>query len=84
MKEFIKKNLRYIVGSFSLLFGLVFMLIPFIPLGYIMLAVGAFLLAPVIPFLRKLVKYIERKDKSNRVKKIREKVNIFFKKWQKK
>ncbi len=84
MKEFFKKNLRYIIGGIVLLLGAVFMFVPFIPLGYIFLAIGAFLLAPAIPFMRKLVKYIEEKDKSNRIKKVEKKVNSFFKRWQKK
>ena len=78
IKKFFKKNLRYIVGGLVLLFGAVFMFIPFIPLGYILLAAGAFLLAPTVPFLRKVLKYIEKKDKKNRVKKLEDKIRKFF------
>jgi uncharacterized membrane protein len=77
-KEFFQKNLRYIVGGFLLLLGAVFMLIPFIPLGYVFLAVGAFLLTPVIPFLNKVVKYFEKKDDSGKIKEVEEKVDEVF------
>jgi putative Mn2+ efflux pump MntP len=79
LKKFVKNNLRYIAGALIILLGLVFMMIPFIPLGYILLAVGAFLYTPLIPPLKKFVKFLEKKDDSNKVEKAEEKVDEFFK-----
>jgi uncharacterized membrane protein len=74
----LRKNLRYVFGFVALVAGTAFMFIPFIPLGYMLLAVGAFLLYPLVPVLRRLVEYFEKKDKSNTVRKIENKVNNFF------
>jgi len=80
LKKKLKKNLRYLIGGVIFFLGAVFMFVPFIPLGYLFLAIGAFLLSPVIPALRKLVKFIEKKDKSNRIKRAEEKVDQYMKK----
>lgn len=75
MKEKTDRNIeepRYIrpvAGALILLAGLVFMLIPFIPLGYIMLLGGLFLLAPYIPGAKKIINTLKKKDKQNRVDK---------------
>lgn len=78
MRQFIRKHLRSIIGIVVLLFGIVFMFIPFIPLGYILLAVGAYLLAPWLPFMRKLLRYLKKKDKRDRIEKTEEKVDEVF------
>ncbi|MFB6319919.1 hypothetical protein [Saccharicrinis sp. FJH54] len=71
-------NKRYILGSIILLAGIVFMFIPFIPLGYILLAVGCFLLYPAVPPLKKLLDYLKRKDNSDRIEKAQKKTNEFL------
>ncbi len=61
------KNIRPVLGGLCILFGMIFMLVPFIPLGYILLFGGIFLLAPYIPVVDKLLKKIKNKDDKNRV-----------------
>ena len=52
------------------------MLIPFIPLGYIMIFGGLFLLASRLPFLRKWVKKLKNKDKKGRVEKLEKNIEV--------
>jgi|GEM_PF-2526735 len=61
------KYVRPVIGSLCILFGIVFMAVPFIPLGYILLFGGLFLLTPYIPGADKLLNKIKSKDKKNRV-----------------
>lgn len=51
------------------------MIVPFIPLGYIFLFAGLFLLAYRIPFLEKYLDKIRKKDKKGRVEKVEKKIN---------
>jgi UPF0716 family protein affecting phage T7 exclusion len=76
----IRKHLRFISGIVALIIGAVSMFLPFLPLGYIMLFVGAFLLAPKIPFLRKFMKWIKKKDNSGKLEKAEDKVEDVFEK----
>jgi uncharacterized membrane protein HdeD (DUF308 family) len=70
-----RKIIRLILGSFLILLGAVFLVIPFIPLGYLFLIMGLFFLSPVIPWFRKLLEKADRKDKKGRVMKVRNKSN---------
>lgn len=64
-----KKYIRLVAGIIVLVLGVVFMLIPFIPLGYIFVFAGLLLLANYVPFLRKVVAKIKKKDKKGIVDK---------------
>lgn len=79
IKNKARENVRYIIGGIIFFFGAIFMFVPFIPLGYAFLGIGAFLLSPAVPALRRLVNYIERKDKSNKIKKMEEKTDHLIK-----
>ncbi|HTO34827.1 MAG TPA: hypothetical protein VFC92_02895 [Bacteroidales bacterium] len=70
-----KKYIRLVAGILILLLGGVFMLIPFIPLGYVLVFAGLFLLAQYVPFLRKLVDKLKKKDKKGRIEKVEKKIN---------
>jgi len=70
-----KKYFRLIAGIIILVLGIVFMLFPFIPLGYLFVIAGVLLLAYEIPFLQKPLNKIKRKDKKGRVQKVEEKIN---------
>ena len=80
LKKKLRKDLRYLIGGVIFFLGTVFMFVPFIPLGYLFLAIGAFLLSPVIPAFRKPVKFTEKKDKSNRIKRAEEKADQYIRK----
>ncbi len=79
-----KKYLRPVVGGIILLLGAVFMLVPFIPLGYIFLFGGLFLLSTDIPIFRKWLNKAKSKDKKNRIEKVEETVDEKEEKWSKK
>ncbi|KOH42738.1 hypothetical protein [Sunxiuqinia dokdonensis] len=78
-KNKIKANIRYLIGGLVFLLGILFMFVPFIPLGYVCLGIGAFLLSPAIPALKRLIKFVEKKDPTNKVKKMEEKTDEFIK-----
>jgi uncharacterized membrane protein YbaN (DUF454 family) len=65
-----KKYIRPVVGGIILLLGAVFMIVPFIPLGYIFLFGGLFLLSTEIPVFRKWLEKAKSKDKKNRIEKV--------------
>ncbi len=69
------KYIRWVIGIIILLFGAVFMVVPFIPLGYIFLFAGLFILAYDIPFLKKYIDKLKKKDKKGRLDKVEEKIN---------
>lgn len=68
------KYIRPVVGFIVFILGAIFMFFPFIPLGYLFLAAGLFLMAYEIPFLRKLIDKLKRRDKKDRIEKVEEKV----------
>lgn len=70
-----KKYIRLVAGLILLILGAVFMLIPFIPLGYALLIASLFLLASYIPPLNKLIEKIRSKDDKGRVVKVEKKIN---------
>jgi len=72
------KTIRLVAAIVSLVLGAVFMLVPFIPLGYILLFAGLYLLIPFIPKLNKLNEKIKKKDKSDRLDKTEDKVDTYF------
>ena len=65
-----KKYIRPVAGIIFLMLGSVFMLLPFIPLGYIMIFGGLFLFSAELPFLQKWLNKIRHKDKKGRVDKV--------------
>lgn len=72
------KNKRFLLGTVIFILGAVFMFIPFIPLGYVLLAVGAFLLYPVFPPLKRLLDYLRKKDRSNKIQKAQKKTEALL------
>lgn len=72
--------IRPVLGSIVLIIGLISMVLPFLPLGYIFTLGGIFILSPYIPYLKRLIAYLEKKDKKGRVKKANEKFSEIEKK----
>lgn len=62
-----RKYIEIGIAILCVLLGLVFMFIPFIPLGYIMIIGGGILLTSKIPQLRKIIQKIKKRDKKGRV-----------------
>ncbi len=79
-----KKYLRPVVGGIILLLGIVFMVVPFIPLGYIFLFGGLFLLSSEIPIFKKWLSKAKSKDKKDRIEKVEDKVDKKEENWSKK
>lgn len=71
------KYFRIIIGIICFLAGIGFFFVPFLPIGYILLFVGAVLLAPEIPLFSRFFKWLETKDESGRLKKILNKLYQF-------
>lgn len=70
-----KKYIRLVVGLILLILGSIFMLVPFIPLGYVFLIASFFLLASYFPPLNNLIEKIRSKDDKDRVGKVEKKIN---------
>jgi len=67
---------KFIIPAVALLVfiaGLVFMVIPFIPLGWLFVALASLLMAPYLKFMRKFIGWLSTKDKTGSVKKAGEK-----------
>ncbi len=79
-----KKYVRLVAAIIILAFGAVFMVVPFIPLGYVFLIAGLFLLASYIPPLNKFLDKIRKKDKKGRVEKVEQKIDEGEKKMEEK
>lgn len=75
MKKEYKKYLRPAIAVIAIILGVTFMLIPFIPLGYIFIFIALYLLLPYFPPLKKLYNKLKKKDKSNKLEKAEDKVN---------
>src|SRR5690554_2563689 len=70
-----KKYLRPVAGVVILLLGIIFMVLPFIPLGYIFVFGGLFLLSTEIPLFKNWLDKLKSKDKKNRIEKVEQKVD---------
>lgn len=51
------------------------MFIPFIPLGYVLLFAALLLLSPNLPFVRKLMRYLRKRDKNGHIERLENKLN---------
>ena len=81
-KLFTFKYARLVYGIIILIIGAVSMLLPMIPLGYIGLFVGAYLLHHRIPMLERLMDWLREQDKQGRLQRFEDRVDNFFKKAQ--
>jgi uncharacterized membrane protein YbaN (DUF454 family) len=70
-----RRYIRPIIGGSLFLLGVVFMFLPMIPLGYLLLGAAAVVLAPLSPPFRHLLQWLEERDRSGRVKSVEKKVN---------
>jgi hypothetical protein len=70
-----KKYIRPVIGIIILILGGIFMMVPFIPLGYIFLFGGLFLLSTKIPLFKKWLDKAKAKDDKGRIEKVEKKVN---------
>ena len=71
-----RKYLKLAIALFILALGSIFMVIPFIPLGFIFLFGGIVLLIRYIPFLNRQLYQLKGKNKNMMMGKIEEKVYI--------
>jgi hypothetical protein len=70
-----KKYIRPVIGIIILVLGGIFMVVPFIPLGYIFLFGGLFLLSTKIPLFKKWLDKAKAKDDKGRIEKVEKKVD---------
>ncbi|MFO7829063.1 MAG: hypothetical protein R6V23_10605 [Bacteroidales bacterium] len=69
-----KKYIRLVAGIIILILGGVFMLVPFIPLGYVFLIVALLLLSTYSPPFKRLIGKIRSEDDKDRVEAVEEKL----------
>ncbi len=72
------KYARIVYGFIFLFLGILFALLPMIPLGYAFLFGSLLLLAKKVPALNKWIRWLKLKDKSGRLKKVEHQLNRFF------
>lgn len=70
-----KKHVRTVVGIIILILGGIFMLVPFIPLGYVFLFGGLFLLSTKVPIFKKWLDKAKSKDKKGKIEKVEKMVD---------
>jgi len=73
---------KFIIPAIALLIfiaGLVCMVIPFIPLGWLFVALASLLMAPYIKFMRRFISWLSTIDKTGFVKKAGEKAAHLYK-----
>jgi len=70
----IKKYIPPFFAAIILALGGVFMLVPFIPLGYIFIFIGLFMLSRYLPFVRKWINKLKKKDDNNMVEGVERKI----------
>ncbi|ALO16911.1 hypothetical protein L21SP5_03298 [Salinivirga cyanobacteriivorans] len=70
-----RKYIRPFLGIFILLLGLVFMFVPFIPLGYIFLAAALIILSYELPPVRRLLNRLKRNGNGDEIEKIEAEVD---------
>jgi hypothetical protein len=75
-KKVKNKLVRIISGVLLLTLGAIFLIFPFIPLGYLFILIGLFTLSPLVPFFRREIDKLSRKDKRFRLLKIKNKLKI--------
>jgi uncharacterized membrane protein YbaN (DUF454 family) len=78
-----RRYIRPIIGGLLFLIGVVFMFLPMIPLGYLVLGASAVVLAPLSPPFRHLLRWLEERDSSGRVETVEKKINHTVDQWEK-
>lgn len=63
------------MGTFILLLGLIFMFVPFIPLGYIFLAAALIILSYELPPVRRLLDRLKKNGNGDKIEKIEAEVD---------
>lgn len=72
------KYARLVYGTIILIVGAVAMLFPIIPLGYVGVFIGSYLLHHRVPILGRLMDWLRKKDKKGRLQRFEDKVEQFF------
>ena len=69
------KHVRTVVGIIILILGGIFMFVPFIPLGYVFLFGGLFLLSTKVPIFKKWLDKAKSIDKKGKIEKVEKMVD---------
>ena len=70
-----KKYVKLAIALFILVLGSAFMVIPFIPLGFVFMLGGSMLLIRYIPSLNRRLTQLKRRNKNKMAERIEEKVH---------
>jgi hypothetical protein len=74
----VKKLIIPAIATVIFIIGLVFLLLPFIPLGWLMITLSALLLSPYIKVMRRFIGWLSTLDKTGFVKKAGEKASHLY------
>lgn len=69
MKKFIIPGIAFLI----FIAGLAALMVPFIPVGWLLIALASLLMAPYLPFVRKIIGWLSKIDKTGFVEKAGEK-----------
>ncbi|REG79575.1 hypothetical protein [Algoriphagus antarcticus] len=75
MKKFIIPAIAFLI----FVAGLISLMLPFIPLGWLLIALASLLMAPYFKFMRKFIGWLARKDTTGFVEKAGEKASDLYK-----
>ncbi|WP_339704029.1 hypothetical protein [Algoriphagus aquimarinus] len=66
------------IASLTFIAGLVALLVPFIPVGWLLIALASLLMAPYFKFMRKFIGWLAKKDTTGFVEKAGEKASELY------
>ncbi|WP_192348937.1 hypothetical protein [Algoriphagus sp. Y33] len=73
-----KKFIIPAIATLIFIAGLVSMVLPFVPLGWLLIALASLLMAPYLKFMRKFIAWLAKKDTTGFVEKAGEKASKLY------
>tara|TARA_R110002072_G_scaffold299920_1_gene476214 strand:- start:163889 stop:164206 length:318 start_codon:yes stop_codon:yes gene_type:complete len=74
----VRKFIIPAIASLIFIAGLVALLVPFIPVGWLLIALASLLMAPYFQFMRKFIGWLAKKDTTGFVEKAGEKASQLY------
>ncbi len=75
-----KRILFFVVGFLVFILGLICLMLPFLPFGWLLIIVSLLLFMPYFPFFKRWLSWLEKKDRTGFSKKMK-KYSISFYNW---
>lgn len=77
-----RRYFRPALGTCCCVAGVMFMCIPGIPLGMLLVSLGALALAPYVPAMARLSHWLMRRDRSGRLRQVHQRAEAAFARWE--